>query len=254
MSICIELVHDYYFNKEHSSSFPEDLVFRVLTAAPRKYSQGQMYGYYWNVIAEGFLKNYSNRGLELLEKILSNSGQVSRFGSLDHIANIADRIVITHPAESWEIVSNLINLDTPSRYDVIEWLRDTGFEEQRRKGAISYMPELEIINWVKEDRENRLWLIEGILPKTLDENSGGLLTRHFIEEFGNDQLDSSLFVHFHMGSWSGPESAYLSKIRDSARKWISEIKSTKIQIWLGKFIDYLSSQIEIAQIREERRF
>lgn len=254
VSICTQLVHDYYFNKESSNNFPEELIFKTLTMAPYAGSQDQMYGYYWNKIAEGFLKEYSNRSIELLNKVLSNAGQISRYGSLDHIAKIADKIVIDNPRESWKIVSNLIISETNSRYDVIEWLRDTGFEDRLRKGAICYMPEEEIIKWVKDDKENRLWLIEGVLPKTLDENSGGRLTRSFIEELCDDKMEDSLFVHFHMGSWTGPESAYLSKIRDSARKWISEIQSTKIQLWLGKFIDYLSNQIEVAQIREERQF
>lgn len=254
VSICTELVQGYYFDEDPSGEFPEELIFKVITAMPLIDNQDQMYGYYWNKIAEGFLKKHPNRSIALLDKILSNEGQVSRYGSLEHIAKVADKIVFAHPLESWKIVSKLIVDETNSRYDAIDWLRDTGFEDKSRKGAICYMPVEEIINWVKEDKEKRLWLIEGVLPKTLDEDSGGLLTRSFIEEFCDDQVESSLFVHFHMGGWTGHESAYLSKIRDSARKWISEIQSTKIQLWLGKFIDYLSSRIEVSQIREEREF
>ena len=103
--------------------------------------------------------------------------------------------------------------------------------------------------------KTRLWLIQDVLPITLNEDDGGTLTRLFIEEFCDDEsIANGVCVHFHMGGWSGPESIYLSKKRDSARLWISEIQSPKIQVWLGKYIDYLNNRIEQCQIREEREF
>lgn len=57
-----------------------------------------------------------------------------------------------------------------------------------------------------------------------------------------------------MGGWSGLESNYLSRKRDLARKWMSEFPSAKVQLWLGRYIEYLSNRIEAAQIDEEREF
>ena len=111
------------------------------------------------------------------------------------------------------------------------------------------------MRWIKEDTEQRQWLILKILPKTLDQETGGRLTRLFIEEFcDDDRVAYSLFVHFHMGGWSGPESEYLSRKRDAARQWFKEILSGKIQVWLGKYIDHLNGLIEGSKIREEREF
>lgn len=254
-NICTQLVQDYYFNKESSGKFPEKLIFEVLTAVPLTDDHDQMYDYYWNHIAERFIKNHPDRSIALLTHILNNMGRISRFGPSNYIAKIADEIVVAFPYESWNIVSDILVSESKDRYEIIYWLGDTGFNNAPHKGAINYMPADVIINWIKEDKEERLWLIREMLPKTLDLSSGGQLTRSFIEDFGDDdKIAANLFVHFHMGGWSGHESAYLSGKRDLARRWIAEISSIKIQLWLGVYIDYLSNRIEAAKIQEEREF
>ncbi|NOX08712.1 MAG: XRE family transcriptional regulator [Gammaproteobacteria bacterium] len=253
--ICTQLVQNYYFDKESSGEFPEKMVFDVLTATLLTKNKDQMYEYYWNIIAEVFLKKHPNRSIELLAKILTNMEAISRYSHSDYITKVADKIVVLYPHESWEIVTDILASEIMNHYEVIYWLGDTGYESKPKRGAISYMPAEEIINWVNEDREERFWLIRDILPKTVDQNDGGQLTRLIIEEFFNDdKMVGSLFIHFHMGTWIGHESNHLSKIRDSVRQWISEEPSIKIQSWLGKFIDYLSNHIEEDKIKEEREF
>ena len=255
INICTQLVQDYYFDKGASGEFPEELIFKVLTAITSADNHVQMYGFYWDIIAKKFLKKHPKRNMDLFKKIMSDMGQISRYGNTDYIAKIADEIVKEQPQATWKIVSELLISESKNRYELIYWLGDTGFEDTPKHGAINYMPAKEIINWIKADVDERRWLIQEILPKTLNESTGGQLTQLFIEEFcDDDRIAGSLFVHFHMGGWSGPESIYLSKIRDTARQWVSEIPSTKIQVWLGKFIDYLSNRIETSKIQEEREF
>ncbi|MBI3773565.1 MAG: XRE family transcriptional regulator [Gammaproteobacteria bacterium] len=255
VSICTQLVQDYYFKNDSSSEFPEQLIFLVLTAVPQTESQDQMYGYHWHGIAKSFIKSHPNQSIALLSHILNNMGMISHYGTSNYIANIADEIVMASPHESWKIISTFMDSKSKNHYEIRYWLGDTGSEDTPHKGAINYIPAKEIINWIKEDTEQRLWLIQDVLPKTLDQNEGGQLTHLFIEEFcDNNKIANSLFVHFHIGGWSGYESSYLSRKRDLARRWLSEIPSAKIQLWLGKFIDYLSNRIETAQIQEEREF
>ena len=66
-------------------------------------------------------------------------------------------------------------------------------------------------------------------------------------------LTAFLYI-FSSGGRRGLESEYLTGIRDSARHWMADISSPKIQVWLGKFINFLNDRIEAAQIREEREF
>lgn len=261
INISIQMVQKFYFGKDRNNNptpniFPEDLVFKVLTAKTTDDNHNQMYGYYWDVIARKFLNRHPDRKIELFENIMRDAGRISRHGAKKYIAGIADDIVKDHPNETWAIVSDMLLSKTNNRFDLIIWLGDTfGFHDRTDFGAISKMPAQDIINWIKEDVENRCWLIQEVLPKTLNEAEGGTLTQLFIDEFCDDESKAnSVCVHFHMGGHSGPESIYLSQKRDAARIWLSEIQSLKIQVWLSKYIDYLSNRIELSQIREEREF
>ena len=255
INVCIQHVGNYYFGEEATGDFPENLIFKVLSTLPSDHNQSQMYGYYWDKTVKGFVEKYPNRKMELFNKIVRATGSLSLYGNTAEIANFADDIVKEHPYDTWKIVSELLISEKHDPYELIDWLADTGLEDMSKYGPIGYMPAEEIIKWTNTDKENRCLLIERALPKTLDTDTGGLLTRLFIEVFcDEDDLASSLIGHFLMGSWSGPDSHYLSKKRDAARRWTSEISSPKIQIWLGKYIDYLNDQIEEVQIREEREF
>ena len=261
INISTEMVQEFYFNKDRNNNpppsiFPEDLVFKVLTAKTTDNNHNQMYGYYWDVIARKFLNQHPDRKIELFENMMIDAGRISRHGTTKYIAEIADEIVEEYPDETWKITSELMVSDTKNFYELIFWLGDRGgFDDEKIHGPINKMPALDIIKWIKEDVENRLWLIREVLPKTLNEDEGGTLTRLFIEEFCDDEsIANGVSVHFHMGGSTGPESIYLSQKRDAARLWLSEIHSPKIQVWLGKYIDYLNNRIEQCQIREEREF
>ena len=252
VNICRWLVHDYYFTQGSSDDFPEELVFDALALRPPSEDYRSMG--VWNMIAKGFIKKHPMRSTDLLNEILRNIRQIFRSGHTSLIVEIADEIVRNHPLEAWEVISEIL-LSTPdARYAMVRWLADAG-GDLPKKGPVNYLPAEEVLNWIKEDPEQRQWWILEILPQTLDQAIGGWLTRLFIEEFcDDDRMANSLFVHFYMGVWTGPESDYLSRKRDDARRWLTEISSVKIQLWLGKYIDYLNDQIKNAQIREEREF
>lgn len=251
IKICTEAVHRYYFGEATKGNFPEDLIFEILSKSPSDHNRNQMYGYYWEKIAREFLKKHLHRKLELFNIILHDAGRISRYGNM---ADIADGIVKDHPDDSWKIISELLETEPIKRHQLISWLGDSSTGDTRKYGAIRNMPTGAIIDWVKADTDNRCWLIQGFLPKTLDKTEGRL-TRLFIEEFCDDaEISDSLFTHFLLGTREGPISEYLSKIRDAARSWIAEISSPRIQAWLGKFIDYLNDQIEASSIQEERGF
>ena len=261
INITTQMVQVFYFDKDKKSNlshrkFPRELVFEVLTSNTTNNNHDQRYGFYWNIIARKYLNKYPNQKIDLFRNIMSTKGRISRHGPTKYIANVADEIVKEYPKETWEIVSEIMLSEAKSRFDLIIWLCDKfGFHDKTERGAINKMPARDIINWIKEDVENRCWLIQEVLPKTLDEDNGGTLTRLFIEEFcDDDRTANSLSVHFHTGGWSGDESIYLSKKRDAARLWLSDIQSLKIHVWLGKYIDYLSNRIEQCQAQEEREF
>ncbi len=255
VNISRRFVYDYYFAKEVSDDFPEELVFEVLTMLSE--TDDIMPMYYWNEIAKGFINKYPTRSMDLLNEMLRNMKWISRYGAAGYIAEVADKIVLDHPLESWEIIAEILISVTENRHAVVHyWLADTGSEDMPKPNAANYLPAEEVLRWIKEAPEQRQWLILEILPKTLDQETGGRLTRLFIEEFcDDDRMASSLFRYFYTGgSWTGPKSDYLSRKRDAARSWLAEIQSVKIQLWLGKYIDHLNACIEAEKIQEEREF
>lgn len=255
VNVCTRLVYDYYFAEGGSEDFPESLVFDVLTRLILTEADNLMVmSKIMSEIARGFLQKYPNRKMDLFKEITRNMRRNFRYVNTD-IANVVDNIVKDHPRETWKTISELLVSEPENRYKLFRWLGDTGFEDRPEHGAINHMPAEDIIDWIQADVDGRRQLIQIVLPKTLNENAGGRLTRLFIEKFcDDDHVASSLFGHFYMGGWRGPDSDYLSRKRDAARRWLSEIPSVKIQLWLEKYIDWLNGRIEAAKILEEREF
>ena len=255
VNISRRLVYNYYFAQGSSADFPEELVFEVLALSSATEPHSSMAD--WNDLAKGFIKKHPTRSMDLLNEILKNIRQISHHGDTSFIEEVAVEIVRDHPLEAWKVISEIPVSKPEGRRTVFRWLADTGLgdmpEDMPKENVVNYLPVEEVLRWIKDDPEQRLWLIQEILPQTLDQVKGGRLTRLFIEEFcHDDHVAYSLFGH--LGGMSLLKSDYLSRKRDEARRWLTEISSVKIQSWLGKYIDYLNDQIKDAKIREEREF
>ena len=254
-NISRRLVYNYYFAQGSPADFPEELVFDVLALSSATDPHSSMAD--WNEIAKGFIKKHPARSMDLLNEILRNIKRISHYGDTSFIEEIAVEIVRDHPSEAWEAILAISVSKPEDRRAVFRWLADTGLgdmpQDMLKENVVNYLPAEEVLQWIKEDPEQRQWLIQEILPQTLDQETGGRLTRLFIEKFcDDDRVAYSLFGH--LGGMSLLKSDYLSRKRDDARRWLTEISSVKIQSWLGKYIDYLNDQIRDAKIREEREF
>ena len=254
-NISRRLVYNYYFTQGSPADFPEELVFEVLALSSAIDPRGSLAD--WNEIAKGFIKKHPARSMDLLNEILRNIRRISHYGDTSFIEEIAVEIVRDHPSEAWEVILAIPVSKPEDRRAVFRWLADTGLgdmpQDMLKENVVNYLPAEEVLQWIKEDPEQRQWLIQEILPQTLDQETGGRLTRLFIEKFcDDDRVAYSLFGH--LGGMSLLKSDYLSRKRDDARRWLTEISSVKIQSWLGKYIDYLNDQIRDAKIREEREF
>lgn len=255
VNISRQLVYNYYFAQSPSTDFPEELVFDVLALRSATEPHSSMAD--WNEIAKGFIKKHPMRSMDLLNEILRNIRRISRYDDTSFIEEIAVEIVRDHPLEAWKVISEIPVSRPKDRKVVFRWFADTGLgdmpQDMQKENVVNYLPSEEVVRWINDDPEHRLWLIQEILPQTLDQAKGGRLTRLFIEEFcDDDRVAYSLFGH--LGGMSLLKSDYLSMKRDEARQWLTEISSIKIQLWLGKYIDYLNDQIKDAKIREEREF
>ena len=255
VNISRSLVYNYYFTQSSSADFPEELVFNVLALSSATEPHSSMAD--WNEIAKGFIKKHPTRSMDLLNEILRNIRRISRYDDTSFIEEIAVEIVRDHPLEAWKVISEIPVSRPEDRWVVFHWLADTGLgdmpQDMQKENVVNYLPSEAVLRWIKDDPEQRQWWILEILPQTLDQETGGRLTRLYIEEFcDDDRVAYSLFGH--LGGMSLLESDFLSRKRDDARRWLTEISSVKIQSWLGKYIDYLNDQIRDAKVREEREF
>jgi hypothetical protein len=255
LAIAIELTDYYFFNKEQPRYCDENFLFRLITTEGffREHGQ-QMLGYHWYVVTKGFRKRFPDRDMELFSEIVSHPECLGGLRSRYDPIGIVDEIAQTHPRDTWTLISNL--LETDDYYSVVSWLGDEfEFENRHSTGAIGFFDPAAVMSWIMNEPTTRARILIRCLPKTLDESEGGLLTRLFLEAFGDDdELAGSLISHFSSGGWTGPESAHLSNMRDKARGWISNTKSGKALSWLYRYIQYLSQRIEQAELEEERRF
>jgi hypothetical protein len=194
--------------------------------------------------------------MDLLTVLLDNVNSLSRLRSNNDASQIADAIVREKPKDGWKLITQAIERNPKKAYDIVMWLGDSGSEDNRDFGAMRLVDPDDVIAWTAAAPDERISLIYHGLPKTLDLDSGGTVTRKFIDAFSDrDKVGGALISHFiYGGGWSGPRSAYMSRKRDEARKWLLETESVKLQSWLTQYIDALSQDIEDARIEEERRF
>jgi hypothetical protein len=256
LMVAIELADFYFFNKDNPRSCDEELLFSLLTA-PCFFGRNHhtRTGFEWYTVARGFRTRFPNRDLDLFAIIISREKNNLGFRHSNYPSQIADAIARDHPDEVWVIVSKILELEEERSWRLEMWLgEELAFGEEVTVGLITVFKPDAVMEWVGRNREQRAHKILRCLPKTLDENRGGKLTRLFIERFGDTELGESLMSHFWIGGWIGPESVYLAGKRDDAPKWVSEIKSGKIIAWLYRYIEYLSKLIARAEMREEREF
>lgn len=256
LAVAIELTSYYFFSKERPKSCDEGLLFRLITAD--KFFQdnpNQMVGYHWCTVTNGFRQRFRDRDMEILSVIMSHPECLIGSRSRSDPITIADAIVRDHKAEAWTVVSAALENDD-SYYSVACWLGDEfEFEKRRNGGAIRFFDPVAVMSWVINEPAARARRLIRCLGKTLAEGEGGLLTKLFLEQFGDDDaLAGSLIAHFLTGGWTGPESIHFSKKRDEAREWISAARSGKALSWLYRYIDYLNERVEQAELEEERRF
>ena len=254
--VAIRLADFYFFDKNDQRSCDEELLFSLL-GSPCFFGRDQntRVGYEWYSVAKGFRARFPNRDLDLFKNILSKGKDNLGFRDSNYPSQVLDAIARAHSEDVWAIISQFLESEDERSWRFEMWLgEELAFGEEGVVGAITVFKPEAVMEWVGRKPDRRASDIFRCLPKTLDENRGGKLTRLFIEQFGDTELRESLMSYFWIGGWTGPESVYLAGKRDDARKWVSEIKLGKIVAWLYRYIEYLSQLIAKAEMREEREF
>jgi hypothetical protein len=258
--IALEIADALYNDKGVIRKMPRDLVFELLTK-PNFFTDhlDTMQGYHWGELAKKYIDTYPERDLELFNLIMTHMGnwRIMSLKSTSALHSFAERIAKEKPAETWEIVQNLLaDLDTDLAYGILHWLEEErGFGEGRGIRPLTYFPAEAVLAWIDGEPETRAPAITRTAPKTLNQEGDGRITRELLHRYGHmDRVKSALFGNFYTDGWSGPASEHYRIKRDQARAWLNGETSPHVIEWLEKYIDELTSQIEREEIREEREF
>lgn len=255
LSLLIDLLEFIPFDE--SSPFNTDFVFGVVSRSiPDEESRNVMRGYHWKNVCLKLIKWDPSRALPLLDRLLSEMSKVYRL-SYDHdVVPLANEIVRAYPAGAWNIVKAHFEEALPKwRGELFGWLKGglSGFDEEATIGAIADLPIAKILEWLEEDPASRASLIAHAAPGTLDEDTGGRLTRELLYRYGEfDGVRSGISASFHTGGWTGPTSAYLKRKRDKLRTWLAAGFGIEVTQWIENEVEYLDRRIEHEEINEER--
>lgn len=258
--VSLEIGDWFYCDKDADRKMPKDLIFKLLTKSGFFTDRlDTMQGYHWGELAEKYLDTYPEQDIELFKIIMIHLENESFMAlkSTSAFHSIAGKIAKAKPAETWEIVRNLLgNLDTDLANGLLHWLEDErAFGDGPGIRPLTYFPMDAVLAWVDEGTENRAPAIARAAPKTLDKDRDGRITRELLHRYGHlERVKSELSGNFDADGWSGSASEHYRKKRDQVRSWLNGETSPYVVEWLEEYIDKLTSQIESEEISEEREF
>ena len=91
------------------------------------------------------------------------------------------------------------------------------------------------------------------MPRTLDDDGGGALTRFLLQKYGHFvDVKIGISAIFGSGGWSGPTSLYYKRRRDKLRKWLAAGYGAEVAQWIEVEIENLDRMIEREETNEER--
>ncbi len=235
-----------------------DFVFKVVTAQIHfKEQLDTMHTYHWYSVCNKLVAYDSTKALPLLDVFLQQMDSNYRLSYDGYVKPLAKSLCRMSPTEAWGIVASHLLSSAPEwRVDILNWLKGGfgSFNEKDIVPPIAEFPLQLILNWIKQDPEVRASMIAYCAPSSLDDQFGGALTRALLTNYQNfEDVVSSISCNFHSGCWEGPRSQRLRTMRERFRNWLSKDFDAHMNSWIEKEIVYLDSEIEAADISEERK-
>jgi len=234
-----------------------EFVFKVASASAHFQDRlDTMHSYHWRHVCQKLIAHDPAKAMPLLDVILEFMGRNYRL-SYDHdVEPIALSLCQIDPASSWKVVSNHLLSVTPKwRFDLFNWLHGGigGFDGTMTVSPIAEFPLQLILDWIEECPEERAPMIAHCVPRSLDDEFGGALTRALISKYqAIDGVLSSISNIFHSEGWSGPRSQHYRKKRARFRKWLAVGFDARVDFWIENELIGLDAEIESAEISEER--
>jgi len=233
-----------------------DFVFKVVTTQTHFEERLDAHDYHWHSVCNKLVAYDSTKALPLLDVLLQQMGSNYRLSYDRYVEPLAKSLCRMSPTEAWGIVASHLLSSAPEwRVDILNWLKGGfgSFNEKHVVPPIAEFPPQLILNWIEQDPEERASMIAHGASSSLNDESGGALTRALLANYRNlDGVVSGIRCNFHSGCWHGPRSQHLRAMRDRFRNWLGKNFDVHVRSWIDEEIVYLDREIEAAEISEER--
>ncbi len=153
------------------------------------------------------------------------------------------------------MTKHLLSAAPKWRSDVMDWLKGGlgFFGEKETASPLIAFPAEKIFAWIEEDPEFRAPMMAHAVPGNLEDERGGAITRHLLENYSNlDGVLVGISATFHSGGWMGPASQYQRRKRTLLRDWLSRGFEPGVIAWIEHEIGIADKEIDREEISEER--
>lgn len=260
IGVTLELIHAYTSHLPAGSPpLDRDLAMRALlhdevfsVEQPRR----SFDAVYWAALAGGVADAGGEPALDLLGGVLSRWTHPWRvFPEHQHEGlDVLDRIVRRDPIGSWGRIRPLLGSSRSARTgNILSWMQGWRSFSMRCEGVISVIPRDAIWAWVGEDPSVRAPLLAAYVPKTLDPDDGGALTRELLIRHG-DRTDvrEALQGNFRSEGWEGRRSRHYANRLAAAARWQEGESEPRVRAWIDEYRAGVAIALEEAKLEEER--
>ncbi|MHA1381121.1 MAG: hypothetical protein ACTSRG_22365 [Candidatus Helarchaeota archaeon] len=262
--IAADLFNFYYISKKSNHNLPKKLTLDLLIH-PSFYKkrfdikQEQLADYHWTEIAKKYIDNYPKLSLPIAEKMLEHLGEDNTIfdGFMSSTLVVITLILKNNPTAVWDLIKNYFEPPLDVRgFHIREWLRGVDAISLKEEGALKYIPQKLIWQWVDEDVDNRAWFVASFVPKNLHHDEGRTcFAREILVRYGErDDVRNNLYANFGTEGWTGPESLHYQSKKDRLLEFRSNEKDMNVINWIDDYIKSLDKQIEQSKENEEREF
>lgn len=255
----VQMCHTYYIDEDEARPLPELLVLRLLTAESMVDGRvAHAVGYYWSRLAAAFVRQFPRRSWDFFCSVLRlGAHEWSILPDLNtNREQILTELLRGNPQAAWDCIADVYRTTHRSNlFGLRAWLSENGHRAAGGDGPgpIQYVPAATLFAWVDEDLEERAYWVARILPKSLDQTSPGRLTRDFLARYGrNEDVAGCLAAHFRSHGWIGNASDHYRHRREEARGWLAGERDATVIRWIDNYMEWLTDDIQRAEIDEER--
>ncbi len=255
VSAGLEIAHFAYCYDGRRRTLPRELTRSLLTKTDKAGNAARHFGYVWSEVAMQYITDFPDEQLNLFESMvraISDDGRVP--DCHDYAYSVIERIVHSKPKECWDMVARRLEDDGTDKWRMRLWLSaPPSMGSENVSGPLVLFPIDLIVEWIDRDPKVRAPQIAGAVPKSLDVDGFGAVTREILNRYGDsEEVRDAVWRSFYSTGWSGSESAHYRQKRDEARKWLQSETSFNVRTWIEEYIRSLNESITRAENEEER--